>query len=153
MTLPGPPSPGAGERIPRDSVHDLYRPLLPARGVLAGGGGFLSASWRVVVDLDGALLSAARAKAPGAPVYGDLEAQGERALSGSELEPVQALWRELVRGSAPPEPQRVMTADSMGVLIAVDGGSAYELVPPGPITVGTPAELSSLLWRLAWPAD
>ncbi len=148
---PAPPVPGAPRRIPIGALHEGYRALLPRRGVLAGGGGFVSTTWRVVVDLETAELNAARSDDHGKLVFGALDDTTRRRLPTSTLAELRALAESLLESDA--TPQTVLSADSMGVMIVADADRVYELMPAGPITDGPAADLVRALYGLAWSDD
>lgn len=140
----------SGQILPRGEVHQRYRGQLPTRGVLAAGGGLVSHSWRVTVDLELGLLVAHSATRPGVPAYGELGETTKRKLSLEHLERIKTLWGQLLDPSRHPEPQTTVTADSTQLLIACDETDAFELAPPGPITQGSAGRLLKLLGELAW---
>ncbi len=148
---PGPPSPGAGRAVSREAINEEYRRLLPPRGVLAGGGGVVSMTWRVVVDFEASMLNAARSSAKGKFIFGPLADKTERMLSRPEISQIARLARRLLENDT--TAQDVFSADSMGVLIIVDGDGAYELMPSGPITRGPAVKLRRMLYQYAWPDD
>jgi hypothetical protein len=148
---PGPPSPGAGRAVTRNSLNGNYRGLLPRRGVLAGGGGFVSKTWRVVVDFEASMLTAARSDKTGQLIAGPLDASTAIELSPSKLAEIETLSRHVLENDT--TPQTVFSADSVGVLVIVDGTRAYELMPAGPITQGPAVALHRMLYEHAWPDD
>jgi hypothetical protein len=144
-----PPPAGKGQSVPRNEVHKDYQSLLPARGVVAGGGGFMSMPWRIVVDLDARTLRAARGGEPGQSLIAPLPETREAELSRNTANRIEATALHSLEQDS--TPQTVFTADSMGVPIIADGARAWELMPAGPITEGPAAELRELLDDLAWP--
>lgn len=148
---PAPDLPGTGRTVPVDALNEDYRVLLPRRGVLAGGGGLVSQTWRVVVDFETAELNAARGKQAGQFVTGPLDAATTVELSPAVLSEIEALARQV--SDRDKTPQTVLSADAMGVLIVVDGARAFELMPSGPITAGPAAKLRDRLYELAWPQE
>ena len=150
MTDPKSPSPGVGRSVRREALAEKLQALLPRHGVLAGGGGFVSSDWQVVVDLGGARLTGERVARSGVQVNRPLGDSVERALGTEELRHVRDAADGILGGRAQHE-QRVMSADSRGVLIVVRDSAAFELAPAGPITEGEAATLHGLLYRLAWP--
>ncbi len=116
--------------------------MLPARGLLAGGGGLVSTVWRLVVNFDSGTARAAR----GRTVVDPAATETAIALSHDELATFERQACEL--STAPPTPQTVMTMDALGVLIAVDGDRAVELSPRGPIMARPEADLHRRLAAL-----
>ena len=149
---PGRPVIGEPRHVTRAQAEAAFRRFLPRRGILAGGGGLMSRSWRVVVDLDNRDLEGRRSDRTNMPITGPLADVVERRLSPDDAAAVERLAQRVMQDRNP-EPQGVMTADSTGVLFVADGDRVLELLPPGPITVGEASALQSLLYRLAWPGD
>lgn len=146
---PGPPLSGLPLRLPAEKVRPRSGNAFPRRGIVAGGGGHVSSTWRVQVDLDSGELTAARTDERGKRILGPLGNDTRRQVPTPALVELEesALW--LLENDE--TRQVVNTVDSMHLLIIVDDDRAYKLSPHGPITEGPAAELRRVLCGLAWP--
>jgi len=146
MTAPAAFSKEPRTATARAELPEAIRPLLPAQGIYAAGGGLTSSGWRVVLSLDGSLYGGL-AKGAGKPSFGPMDEEHRREVGGRELAAVFALadrvWREKREPSLSP------TADYDEVVAIVDGDDAFFLQGFGPIRGGAAAELIERLRKLA----
>lgn len=131
---------------PCAGLPEAIRPLLPRQGIYAAGGGLTSSAWRVVLSLDGNLVSG-EARGAGKPSFGTMDQERARRIGGRKLAAVfdlaDRVWRE------EREPTLSPTADYDEIIAIVDGDECFFLQGFGPIRGGAAAELIERLRELA----
>lgn len=116
---------------PRPTVPKVILPKLPKRGIYAAGGGSVSSSWRIVLDLDRQDLWVGANPKANSKSFGVMPKHAVRRLSCADLQslltPADKAWRE-----RPMIPSN-STVDYGEILILVDGPVVRVIQGYGPI--------------------
>lgn len=117
--------------VSRDTLPAAVRPHLPQRGIYAAGGGIVSSSWRIVVDLQTGILVAGENPEPNSRSFGTMPHLLRVYLPASVLKELVALADALWR--VPRSRSEHPTADYDELIVLADGGDGFKLQGFGPI--------------------